>query len=205
MWNEYAAPDRGIDWKNQGQSGTMNILILYGTTEGQTAKIAERMAEILRQKEHNVTAWSGKNIATSFSTDSYDAAIIGGSIHMGRYPAYLNTFVSKHRDWLNTVPSAFFTVCMGIRSKRSESREEAAAYSENFIKETNWHPALTATFAGAVKYTQYNFITRFIMKRISKQEGGSTDTSRDHEYTDWDAVTRFTEQFESKLTELQDR
>ncbi|MGD8559834.1 MAG: menaquinone-dependent protoporphyrinogen IX dehydrogenase [Gammaproteobacteria bacterium] len=183
----------------------MNILILYATTEGQTAKIAERMAEILRQKEHEVITQSGEQLPATFKPEQYDAAIIGGSIHMGHYPGYLNTFISKHRDWLNTVPSAFFTVCMGIRSKQSESREEAAAYSENFIKETNWHPALTATFAGAVKYTQYNFITRFIMKRISKQEGGSTDTSRDHEYTDWDAVTRFTEQFESKLTELQDR
>ena len=29
------------------------------------------------------------------------------------------------------------------------------------------------------------------MKRITKHAGGSTDTSRDHEYTDWVALDRF--------------
>jgi menaquinone-dependent protoporphyrinogen oxidase len=33
------------------------------------------------------------------------------------------------------------------------------------------------------------------MKQISKKEGGSTDTSRDHEYTDWKSVERFAENF----------
>jgi len=38
-------------------------------------------------------------------------------------------------------------------------------------------------------------IIRIIMKLISKREGGNTDTTHDHEYTDWDAVMRFTKQF----------
>jgi menaquinone-dependent protoporphyrinogen oxidase len=29
------------------------------------------------------------------------------------------------------------------------------------------------------------------MKRITGKEGGSTDTSRDHEYTDWNKVTAY--------------
>jgi menaquinone-dependent protoporphyrinogen oxidase len=29
------------------------------------------------------------------------------------------------------------------------------------------------------------------MKRIAKHAGGSTDTSRDHEYTDWVALEQF--------------
>jgi menaquinone-dependent protoporphyrinogen oxidase len=38
------------------------------------------------------------------------------------------------------------------------------------------------------------------MKRIAKREGGSTDTSHDHEYTDWDAVARFTNRFLEKIS-----
>lgn len=182
----------------------MNILILYATLEGQTAKIAEYMADDLRKKGHKVTTQAGEHLPATFNPDLYDAAIIGGPIHMGHYPRHLRNFVSQHRGWLNNVPSAFFTVCMAIKSQLSASRQEAVAYSENFIKETGWRPALMATFAGAVKYTQYNFITRFIMKRIAKREGGNTDTSHDHEYTDWDAVTRFTEQFEKNMTALQE-
>ena len=33
------------------------------------------------------------------------------------------------------------------------------------------------------------------MRRISKKLGRATDTSRDHEYTDWQAVNQFTEAF----------
>ena len=29
------------------------------------------------------------------------------------------------------------------------------------------------------------------MRAIASREGGSTDTTRDHEYTDWQAVTQF--------------
>lgn len=32
-----------------------------------------------------------------------------------------------------------------------------------------------------------------IMKVIAKRRGGETDTSRDHEYTDWEALARFVE------------
>jgi menaquinone-dependent protoporphyrinogen oxidase len=62
---------------------------------------------------------------------------------------------------------------------------------DQFLKDTEWHPGVTRPVAGALLYTQYGPIIRFVMKRISKSEGGSTDTSRDHEYTDWAALDRF--------------
>jgi len=177
----------------------MHILIIYGSLEGQTAKIAEHITQLIRKRDQQARAYSSKNIPSGFSLDNFDAVIVGGAIHMGKYPAHLRKFVRQHRKWLNKIPSAFFTVCMAIQSTNPDEREEACNYSKRFIKNTRWHPILTDTFAGAVKYTQYNFITRFIMKMITKQEGGSTDTSQDHEYTDWDAVARFTNRFLEKL------
>ena len=177
----------------------MKILILYGSLEGQTKKISERLADIIRNKGYQATTQSGEQLPTDFSVDNFDAAIIGGSIHMGKYPAYINNFVVTHSDWLNNVPSAFFTVCMAVNSVNVKSREEAKHYGDKFIAHTGWKPKLSQTFAGAVKYTKYNFITRFIMKWISKREGGSTDTSRDHEYTDWEMVECFAENFMSVI------
>ena len=173
----------------------MNILILYASTEGQTKKVAERLAGIVRNKGHQATTQWGKQLPANFSVDTFDAAIIGGSIHMDKYPRYLNKFVVTHGDWLNSVPSAFFTVCMAAYSASEKSRQAAQRYGDKFIAQTEWTPTLIQTFAGAVKYTQYNFITRFIMKMISKREGANTDTSRDHEYTDWESVDRFAENF----------
>ena len=173
----------------------MNIVIIYGTLEGQTKKISERIAAIIDNKEHQVTTLSGEQLPSDFSVEQYDAAIIGGSIHMGKYPECIKKFVTTHNGWLNNTPSAFFTVCMAVNSQHAQSREEAMRYGENFVAQTGWQPALTGTFAGAVKYTKYNIVTRFIMKLISKREGGSTDTSHDHEYTDWQSVEQFAETF----------
>ena len=181
----------------------MNILILFASKEGQTEKIAHFIAEVIRHHGHQATTHLGEHLPKDFSLDSFDAAIIGGSIHMGKYPRYLKRFVSEHSDWLNRIPSALFTVCMAIHSVNEKEQAEARSFGTNFIKETDWQPDLVETFAGAVKYTQYGFITRIIMRHISKKEGGDTDTSRDHEYTNWDAVTRFTEKFLSELGELE--
>ena len=177
----------------------MDILVLYATLEGQTEKIAERIGQELRKQGHQVDIQSADQLPADFDLEPYKTAIIGGSIHMGRYPKSLKKFVQQYHDWLNKHPSALFTVCMAVKSQRPESRQEAEAYTEKFTTETQWQPTHTATFAGAVKYTKYGFLTRFIMKRIAKNEGGNTDTSRDHEYTDWDAVVRFADQIVAKL------
>ena len=179
----------------------MNILIIYGSLEGQTEKISERIAEIIDNKGYKVTTLSGEQLPPDFSVEHYNAAIIGGSIHMGKYPEYIKEFVTTYSSWLNKTPSAFFTVCMAVNSKHEKSREEAMRYGENFFVQTGWQPKLAGTFAGAVKYTKYNIVTRFIMKLISKREGGSTDTSHDHEYTDWESVEQFAETFLLVVTE----
>ena len=177
----------------------MHILIIYGSLEGQTKKIAHGIGDRLQLKGHDVTVLAAEHLPAGFTPRHYDAAIVGGAIHMNHYPRSISDFVTSHLDWLRHTTTGFFTVCMAIRSEHQGSRNQALAYSEDFLKQTGWRPARTATFAGAVKYTQYNFLTRYIMKRISKHEGGSTDTSRDHEYTDWASVERFADDFNAVM------
>jgi menaquinone-dependent protoporphyrinogen oxidase len=64
-----------------------------------------------------------------------------------------------------------------------------------FTGALGWQPPLTASFAGALKYTQYSWLKRELMKHIAKKEGGATDTSQDHEYTDWNHVRDFAQRF----------
>ena len=171
----------------------MNILIVSASKEGQTDKIADFIAEKIRQHGHQTTTLYCKQIPADFQTDPFDAAILGGSIHVNKYPGELIRFIKAHQDWLNRVPTALFTVCMAIRSKHENEQQQALAFGEAFSSHYNWHPNLLETFAGAIKYTQYGFITRKIMQYIAKKEGGNTDTTQDHEYTKWDEVARFAE------------
>jgi len=177
----------------------MDVLRLYATLEGQTAKIAQYVAQTLRNCDQYVAIHTIAQLPVNFTLDVYDAIIIGAPVHMGQYPKLLKIFARQHHDWLNQHPSALYTVCMAINSQRPESRQQAAGYVEKFLGDTQWQPTQTITLAGAIKYTRYGFVTRYIMKRIARREGNSTDTTRDHEYTDWEAVTRFAQKFAGML------
>jgi len=89
------------------------------------------------------------------------------------------------------LPSAFFSVSLTASVEDDAERAVAEAVIEEFLADTGWHPNLTATVPGAVQYSKYGPIKRFVMKRISKNAGKETDTSRDHEYTDWEDVEDF--------------
>jgi len=63
-------------------------LILYATTEGQTARIAERMATVLRERGHSVdTHRAGRGDAGPDPAD-FDGVIVGAPIHYGRHPGH---------------------------------------------------------------------------------------------------------------------
>lgn len=62
------------------------------------------------------------------------------------------------------------------------------------FEETGWHPTRVKPVAGALLYTKYGLLLRFVMKLIAKRAGGATDTSRDHKYTDWVALDRFVDE-----------
>jgi menaquinone-dependent protoporphyrinogen oxidase len=173
------------------------ILILYGSHYGQTAKIAGRLAQQLAGRGHAVDLFRGDALPPDLDVARYDAVLIGASVIRGHYQAHVRRFVATHHDALNRLPSAFFSVSGSARSVHVEERATVQALMQAFLAATGWHPLLSVSLAGAVSYTKYGPILRFIMKRISRKEGGSTDTTRDHEYTDWNQVARFGDDFAS--------
>ena len=76
-----------------------------------------------------------------------------------------------------------------------DGRAKARQFADQLLDMTGWHPALTETIGGAMAYTKYNPFLRWVVKRASKAAGGPTDTSRDHEMTDWSQVERFVQAF----------
>ena len=59
----------------------------------------------------------------------------------------------------------------------------------------------TATLAGALQYREYDFFTRTLIRLMMKRGGHPTDTSRDYDYTDWEAVARFGHEFSGMLAQ----
>lgn len=171
------------------------ILVIYGTTEGHTRKIAEFIADRLRKAGRMVDLVDSASPAAAAVAPIYAGAFIGGSLHQGRHQAPLAHFIRGNAAWLNTIPTAFFSVSLSMAGDNEEWRAEAKRLGEEFLVDTGLKPGMTRLVAGALKYTEYDFFRRWMMKAIAKKAGGSTDTSRDAEYTDWNDVARFVEEF----------
>jgi menaquinone-dependent protoporphyrinogen oxidase len=138
-----------------------------------------------------------------FSPDGFDAIIVGASIHMSKHSRQLSEFVGRHISRLNVVPSGFFSVSLSAAGSEKE-RADASRFVEEFLTQAGWNPAIKATLAGGLRYREYNFLKRWMMKKIARDAGKDTDTSKNHEYTDWNAVAQFVGEFLAHL-EQQER
>lgn len=167
----------------------MKLLIIFGTTEGQTRKIAQFLKDEAEKSGHKVTLCDAT--AKPPSPNNFDAVLMGASVHVAKYQTAVIHYAKEHHEELNKMPSGFFSVSLAAASDDKESAKELDEILKNFIRETGWKPAYIEQVAGALLYTKYDFFKRFIMRLISKKHGGDTDTSQDHEYTDWKKVMAF--------------
>lgn len=171
------------------------IAVVYSTTEGQTEKIARHIGKRLQEHGADVAVMHAREIPLDYTLENSDAIIMGASIHVGQHQDSLKDYVIDHADTLNEMPSAFFSVSLTAH----DEHEKARNFTLQFQNQTGWKPPFAEAFAGALKYTEYNFLKRALMKSIAEKNGANTDTSRDWEYTDWDKVTRFADAFYTSL------
>lgn len=172
-----------------------SFLIVYGTSEGQTEKVAARIAETLIDRGHEATAVDVSEGLGEYAIEDFDAVLVGSSIHLAKHQATIIEFVTENQDALATVPTGFFQVSLSSAVGDPEREAEAASYVEELIAETDFHPDRIGLFGGALRYSKYGFLKRLMLKRIAKDATGDTDTSRDYEYTDWEEVAAFTDDF----------
>jgi menaquinone-dependent protoporphyrinogen oxidase len=167
-------------------------LIVYGSVDGHTARVARRMAERLQRCGSPVELRSIEDAPARI--DDFGMVIVGGAIRYGHYPRALEAWARAHRAALAARPSAFFSVCLSAGGPGARPKT-AQGYVDQFRARTGWQPRTVGSFAGALLYRRYNPFIRLMMRLIVGMAGGDTDTSRDYEYTDWDAVDRFAADF----------
>ncbi|MDI6835569.1 flavodoxin domain-containing protein [Ciceribacter thiooxidans] len=172
----------------------MNILIGFVSIEGQTRKIAEKIAEHVEKAGHRAVFFNVTSMA-EYALERPEAVILCAPIHAGRYPAPFVDFVRRERDFLKSVPSAFVSVSLFIRSEFEEEREEARHFPDTLMAETGWTPGRVLNAAGALRYTEYDFFKRWMAKRLAAREGAPTDASQNFEFTDWAELERFVADF----------
>ena len=165
------------------------LLVRYGTGEGQTTKVADRIGEVLVRRGHEATVASVAD--RDVDPAGYDAVLVGASVHYGKHPRAVKTFVRANRDALSRLPTAFFSVSLSSAEDDPAAEAQAAGYVDEFCESTGWHPDRIGLFGGALRYSEYGFLKRLVMRRIAGEAMPGVDASADAEFTDWHEVEAF--------------
>lgn len=164
----------------------MNLLIVYGSTEGQTRKICEFLDDKARDMGHEVTLCD--STASPESPEGFDAVILAASVHMDQYQSSVRHYARDYHEALNKSHTAFVSVSLTAAMDEPDSWKELRENTENFLEETGWYPDFTEQVAGALRYSKYNWLKKQLMRMIAKKGSGDVDVSTDYEYTDWEQV-----------------
>jgi len=184
------------------------IGIFYATRQGHAQRVAEHIAATVGAHGLDTEVRNLRNETAGIEFDRYTGVVLVASVHFGIHEYEMTKFAKQHRADLEAIPSAFISVNLTaataeIPTTTADQRAKAAALVENFLKvfyeKTGWHPKYVKAVAGALPYTKYNFVVRFIMKNISRSNKGDTDTSRDYVYTNWPVLDQFVAEFASAV------
>ncbi len=179
----------------------MSILILYGTSEGQTRKIVEFVSDIFSTRGYNVSLVDAANTtAGDVNLGELDAVVVAASLHVGRYQSAVEDFVRARSQTLNGMRTMFLSVSLSAASTDPADLKGMRDCVSKFLAATKWKPGEIHHVAGAFRYTQYDFFKRWAMRFIAYQKGVSTDTSRDLELTNWKALAALAEAFVTEIS-----
>jgi menaquinone-dependent protoporphyrinogen oxidase len=126
-------------------------------------------------------------------------ALVGASLHAGKHQKAADRFVRAHASDLNVVPATFFSVSLSAASKNQKEVDAAESLARAFPVARGWTPATIASVAGCLAYREYGFFIRWVIKRIARKEGAPTDTSRDHELTNWTQIEKLAREMANRV------
>ena len=171
----------------------MDVLIVYGTTEGQTRKIAEWTATYIREREHHAELRDSGVPMSDLDFETFHAFIIAASVHQQYHQETVTDFVIAHHKLLNAKPSAFISV--SLSAVLEGERAEAQRYVDHFVSVTGWYPRMTLLLGGALRFTEYDYFQEQIVKFIVMKDGGAASGQSDREFTDWKTLASFIDTF----------
>lgn len=177
----------------------MKILLAYGTTEGQTQKIARFCADHLTDCGHSVELLNVVD-AETIDMARFDAAILAGSVHLMKYQTTLQSFATEHAAQLQRCSTLFLSVSLSAASDDTDDWKGLEDCVARFSDETGWVPDQVEQVAGAFRFTKYDFFRHWAMRWIAMSKGQTVDPHADKEYTDWGRLAAILDEWSGGLT-----
>ncbi|NNE51675.1 MAG: protoporphyrinogen oxidase [Sulfitobacter sp.] len=163
----------------------MKVLILYGTVEGHTGKIANFVTDQVREAGHEVALVDTDDVA-QISFEGVDAVILAASVHQRRHPKNFEASVSAHREDLRARKTLMLSV--SLNAAFPEGLEEAGEYLTEMKMRTNFTPDHEMLVAGAVRTGHYDYFAMQVVRHVVLRGRDVDPEAGEHEFTDWDAV-----------------
>lgn len=174
----------------------MKYLIIYGTVEGHTRKVADHISGRLISKGDDVNVEDASMVSSDLSISDYDACIVAASVYDRQYPEAITRFVRARVKDLNAIPTAFVSVGLAMALEGGEA--EAQSYIEKLLNDTGWTPNSTHNAAGAIRNRECDFFQQQIVRYIVMKHCPGSTLAGIHEFTDWKALDEFVDEFSSK-------
>lgn len=159
----------------------MRTLIVYCSSHGTTKKAAEKLKDLLEGPVQLVDLKAEKEP----KLDSFDAVIIGGSIHAGHIQMKLKKFMDKQAPLLLAKRLGLFLCCM----REGEIAEEQ--FNRAFPERLREHAITHGLFGGEFLVSKMNIVERKIIRKVN---GVTKETSKLSEPSIKEFATSFQKQ-----------
>lgn len=175
------------------------VLVVDATGGGHGSAVAGRVASLLRSWGHLVDLLDEAETVDAFDVGGVEGVVLATAPRLGRHARSVSRFVAENQALLHAAPAALLAVDVRLAWKGRWYREAAQRSLDAFLRGLGWTPGGVLLVAGAVEYTRQGRLRRALTRRLVAPGGGATDTSRDHVFTDWNAVDRFAAAFDVSL------
>lgn len=178
----------------RGMNGTSDTRLYYATRDGQSLRIASRIAD--RLAESGIAA-PPHDLADAVPTAAELAAsrliVVVAAVRYGRHLLQAERFFAAYRAAGAPAPLVFVSVNLTARKPGKETAD-GNPYLRKSIARHGLAPVLATAVAGRLDYPRYRWFDRQAIRLIMKMTGGPTDPRSTTEFTAWDMVDRFAAQ-----------
>ncbi len=174
----------------------MKILVIYASENGQTRRIADYIGERIEAKGDTARLIEASASIPDLKFSDYAGIIVAGPVYRERHPEDLISLVKAHAKEVANLPSAFVSVSLAAAFPDGET--EAKGYVSRFLRATGWQPSAIHRAAGALRYERYDFFQEQILRHIVLKDRPADMVEGNNEFTDWDALANFNDEFIEK-------
>lgn len=167
----------------------MSIMIIHASIEGQTARIARYVRDLLEEEGPQVQMVDTERDPSKASFSGVDQVVLAAPVHERRYPAGFEAFVAARLSDFEAPQTVMLAV--SLAAAFPEKMDDARDFQMEFEMRTGFTPDEVHYVAGALRPSSYGYFENQILRHVVLQ-GAEIDPTTKREFTDWEAIRKTT-------------